>query len=160
MKLLDIILKQFWHPAMEKVIRDICKSCIHCQTFKTSCQNIYPPTIKITTSYPFELVSMDLMMLPKTPDNNIAVVVAIDHYSEWLSVIPIRDKKSRTVAMMLRDRILPNLPKLPTKILTDNGPEFRADEFNQVLNDFDIAHVYRTHIRLHQMVELNAQIGP
>ena len=48
------------------------------------------------------------------------------------------------VTMALKDRILPNLPKIPTKVLTDNGSEFRCGQFNEALSSFGIRHIYST----------------
>ena len=61
-----------------------------------------------------------------------------------MSVVPIRNKTGATVTQAFRDRILPGLPKLPTKILTDNGNEFRCKELNDVLSSFNIKHIYST----------------
>ena len=144
MKLLDIIQKQFWHPALEKIITDICKSCPHCQIYKVSNQNVSAPIKKIETSYPFQLVSIDLMALETTKKKNVAVVVAIDHFSKWISVTPIKDKRAVTVTKVLTERILATIPKLPERILSDNGPEFRSEEFNDALKKYDIQHVYST----------------
>ena len=144
MKLLDIIQKQFWHPALEKIITDICKSCPHCQIYKVSNQNVSAPIKKIETSYPFQLVSIDLMALETTKKKNVAVVVAIDHFSKWISVTPIKDKRAVTVTKVLTERILTTIPKLPERILSDNGPEFRSEEFNDALKKYDIQHVYST----------------
>ena len=41
-------------------------------------------------------------------------------------------------------KVLPFLPRLPEKLLTDNGPEFRASLFNEVLNRYGIKHVCST----------------
>ena len=143
-KLMDLVQKQFWHPSIDKVCSDITRSCPHCQVYKVSRQHVEPPTLKIQSSYPFEIVAIDLMQLPKTSRQNSVVIVAIDHYSKWLSVIPIKDKKAKTVSQMLQERILPSLPRIPTNILSDNGPEFKAKEFNDVLNEFSINHIYST----------------
>ena len=89
-------------------------------------------------------MSVDLMLLPKSKRNNIAVLVAIDSYSKWLTIVPIKNKTSYVVANALKNNVLPNLPMIPTKILSDNGSEFRSREFNQLLNQFNIKHIYST----------------
>ena len=62
------------------------------------------------------------MLLPKTSRGNLAVVVAIDHHSKWLTAVPIKNKTSATVTNALKNNILPCLPRIPDKILSDNGP--------------------------------------
>ncbi|XP_047740946.1 uncharacterized protein LOC125179330 [Hyalella azteca] len=143
-KLVDLVLRNFWHPALDKVARDICASCYHCQLFKTSRMIAIPPTLKIETSYPFELVAIDVMLLPKSSRNNIAVVVAVDHFSKWLVAVPLRDKKASTVTKAFTENILPTFAGIPDRVLSDNGVEFKSSEFNEVLENNNITHIYST----------------
>ena len=143
-KIIDLVSKLYWHPALNKVARDVCSSCFHCQLFKPINRVVSPPMHKIQTDCPFQMVAVDLLQLPNTGRQLNTVLVAIDHFSKWLSVLPIKDKKGATVARALEERLLPNLPALPTRILSDNGPEFRSKEFNEVLKKFCIEHTYTT----------------
>ena len=143
-KLYAVIRELFWHPAIEKICRDVCVCCVHCQLYKVHRIHIQPPTIKIQAKYPFELMSVDLMLLPKSKRNNVAVMVAIDSYSKWLTAVPLKNKTSQVVSSAFRYNILPNLPIIPTKILSDNGSEFKSEEFNNLLKEFNINHVYST----------------
>ena len=143
-KLKDTILKSFWHPSLDKTIQDICASCPHCQIFKISKQTAKPPIFKIEVNHPFELIATDVMLLPKTPRNNIAVLVTIDHYSKWLNAVPIKNKKASTITKVFNENVLPNLPRLPEKVISDNGPEFKSQEFNDLLQHYNIQHTYST----------------
>ena len=143
-KLCNTVVKNFWHPALDKLTKDICRSCIHCQIHKPAKNIKEPPMYKITTKHPFKLVAMDLLMLLNSSSQFNTLLVATDHYSKWLNVIPIKDKRSVTVARAVHERILPNLPKIPDRILTDNGPEFRGQEFNDIVNKYNIIHTYST----------------
>ena len=144
LKLADIVGKKFWHPAIRKVAHDVCKSCPHCQIFKVSKIDKTPPTLKIQTNHPFEILSVDLMMLPKTPRQNTAVLVAIDQYSKWMSVIPLKDKKAKSVVEAMHQQVLPGLPRLPDKVLSDNGPEFKSSQFGEMLAEYGIKHILST----------------
>ena len=68
------------------------------------------------------------------------MLVCIDHYSKWLSVLPIKDKRAQTVATALKEKILPTLPKIPERILSDNGQEFVGRVTEEVLEEFNIVH--------------------
>lgn len=143
-KLIDVIQQHFYHPALEKTARDICSTCSHCQLFKINNQPIAPPIIKIQTNHPFDLMALDLLQFPKSSKGNVAALVTIDHCSKWLAVTPLRDKRACTVANALQERILPYLPKIPDRILSDNGPEFIASDFEDILKDNNINHIYST----------------
>jgi hypothetical protein len=83
-------------------------------------------------------------MFPKSSQNNVAALVVVDHFTKFLVAIPLKDKKSISVCKALNNQVLPTLLKIPNRILTDNGPEFRSTEFNNVLDDYNISHVYST----------------
>ena len=143
-KLLQLVRSYFWHPDMEQVARDICAGCGFCQLYKTNSQVVVPPTVKMKANYPFALVAVDLLQFPKSSKNNVTALVAVDHCSKWLSVVPLKDKRAATVARALDERILPFLAKMPSTILSDNGKEFVAQEFENVLHKYGIKHIFTT----------------
>lgn len=143
-KLMCLLDGLMWHPARYRVINDICSSCPRCQLIKTSALCVVPPTLRVVTSYPFELLAVDLVALPRTAAGFIGCLVAVDHYSKWVSMIPIKNKKSVTIATALAERVFPFLIKIPSKILSDNGPEFAGGEFSAFLEVSGIDHVLTT----------------
>jgi len=142
-KLLAMVRDHVWHPSASAVAADVTRCCDACQRVKVA-PTIQPPVIKIQTSSPFELVAVDLVALPTTSRGRVCCLVLIDHNSKWLSVAPLTAKKAHIVTAALEHRILPYLPKLPLKILSDNGAEFTSSLFNRVLDDYGIDHKYTT----------------
>ena len=100
--------------------------------------------LKIQTHAPFELMAVDLVSLPVTSQGYIGVLVLVDHYSKWLAVAPIKNKRSSTVINLLERQIFPSLLKLPLRILSDNGPEFNSLEFGDFMEKYNIHHVRMT----------------
>ena len=143
-KLLKAIQPHFWHPGLDKICLDFCRSCAYCQLYKSHKIDKPPPVTKIQTNYPFELVSVDLLMLEKTRKGNTYLLVCVDHYSKWLAVSPMKDKRSITVANALQNHILPSMPKIPDRLLSDNGMEFLGSEFKSMLAKFNINHCNST----------------
>ena len=90
------------------------------------------------------MVPIDLLQLPRSIQGYSYLVVVVDHYSKWLAVSPIKSKSSENVTKAFLYSILPFLPYSPTKILSDNGREFIAPEFENILTDYNIAHIYTT----------------
>ncbi|KAL7635049.1 UNVERIFIED_CONTAM: hypothetical protein RMT77_014034 [Armadillidium vulgare] len=132
-----------WHPKLRLICKDISMTCHHCQLGKVS--NIYhaPPTIKINTRFPFELVAVDLLQLPKSSKGNSYIFVLIDHYSKWIAIVPLRSKHTSLVTAALKN-ILPYLPLIPSRLLSDNAREFRGPEFEELLILHNIKHIYTT----------------
>ena len=143
-KLKDKVAKQLWHPKLSKVCQDVAVTCNWCQKNKPKTSEPSPPVIKIQTTKPFELVAVDLLQLPTTRFGNKYVLVATDHYSKWVSAAPLRNKSGSLVAKIMEEKILTSLTAKPEKILSDNGKEFKAKEFEQLLKSYGIRHIYST----------------
>ena len=143
-KITQILAGCIWHPSLSHVCSDVCISCAVCQKFKVNLQSHMPPVLRIESSGPFDLVAVDLLQLPRTPHGYIGCFVIVDHFSKWLQCIPIRNKRSDTIANLFEHRVLPTLLTLPNRILSDNGREFASEQFNGVFDKFGIQHVYST----------------
>ena len=99
-----------------------------------------PPSLKIATSYPFEMLAVDLMSLPRTRTGYVACLVAVDHFSKFAVAVPLKNKQSQTVVQALSQRVFQFLPAMPTYVLTDNGPEFTSELFSELMRKCDIGH--------------------
>ena len=132
-KLTELLRTLIWHPEMNSVVGDICRTCLQCQQFKTHAQLLAPPVLKMAMTRPFELMSLDLLMLPTTPHGNKYCLVCVDHFSKWAALTPLKNKKGSTVADAFGGKILPFLPRVPERVLTDNGAEFTSELMKRVL---------------------------
>lgn len=142
-KLLSMILEHIWHPSTAKVAADVTRTCDACQRVKVS-PTIQPPVTKIHTHSPFELVAVDLIALSTTSSGKVGCLVLVDHNSKWLSVVPLTSKRASAVVDAMHHRVLPSLPRVPKKLLSDNGVEFRCAAFNSLLDECGIEHIYTT----------------
>ena len=143
-KLIDLLQANLFHPEIASIAADVCSSCLHCQMVKVSSQVHEPPMLKIQPDGPFSLIAADLMLLPRTSHGYIGLLVVVDHFTKWLSLVPIKNKRANTIAAIFEHQILSKLPAKPHSILTDNGLEFSSEIFNSVLQNYDIKHVYST----------------
>ena len=132
-KVLHLLIDLIWHPLKYRVVDEITTCCPQCQFLKISTTPVSPPIIKICTSYPFELLAIDLVSLPRTNRGNIGCVTVVDHFSKWVQAIPIKNKTSAHISGIVKDIIFPSLPKVPSSILSDNGSEFRGKEFTNMI---------------------------
>lgn len=143
-KLHHLFSQRMFSPGLTAVITDIVKTCQRCQLYKTSAQVRSPPVQKIESKVPFELVAVDVVMFPRSGRGHLGCLVAVDHCSKWAVAAPIRSKTSAAIAAAFQHRILPALLRVPQRVLSDNGPEFRGEEFEGVLADWNIQHTYST----------------
>lgn len=89
-KLIYTIKKLIWHPSIIKVVSEICRCCIYCQKNKINVQYNNPPVLKVNAEQPFNLLCIDLLQFPRSPKGHVAVLVAVDHFSKWLVVTPVK----------------------------------------------------------------------
>ena len=143
-KLYELMYPHVWNPSLRSVINEACFSCSVCQKTKVTAKLKLPPVIKIQTKGPFELVAIDLVSLPRTPDGFIGLLVLVDHYTKWLAVAPIKSKRSAHIIDKLENQLFPSLINLPVRLLSDNGPEFNSLEFQEMTNRLNIHHVKTT----------------
>jgi len=146
-KLVEIVARNYWHPTLETVARDVCSSCRHCQLYKVAAHAVSPPTLKIKARYPFDLVAMDLTMFPPSNRGNVAALVAIDHFSKFLLAVPLRNKTANTVYRAITEQILPSLIRVPDRLLTDNGVEFKSHQLKRKTEQCGIKHIFATRRR-------------
>ena len=107
-KLLKLVGAHVWHPSLIQTVRDACSSCSVCQMGKAASILVLPPTIKVRTAFPFDMVAADLLSLPNS-QGYVGCLVVVDHFSKWLVVVPVKNKQCNTVVTALRDRVFPGL---------------------------------------------------
>ena len=141
-KLIERVKQHVWNPSLSKVAGDVTATCDLCQHMKVAPLAV-PPIHKVQTSGPFELVTVDLVSLPKS-GCYLACLVVVDHHSKWLSAVPLTSKTAGAVGSAFATRVIPCLPRCPDRLLSDNGPEFVGVAFNEVLTEFGVLHCYTT----------------
>ena len=143
-KLTEMMKQTFWHPSIGRIVQDICSSCDRCQRFKNSTNLVKAPVVKLQMERPFQLVALDLLNLGRTSNGNLGCLVVVNHYTKWASIVPIKNKRAENISRLLEHVVLPGLPRIPERILSDNGPEFTAKLFTETLAKYDIEHVFST----------------
>ena len=143
-KLIALLNSIMFHPSIHKVASDVCRCCHKCQLMKVCTPVTVPPTLKIQTSRPYELVAADLLSLPHTISGYVGCLVVVDHYTKWGTAIPIKDKRSSTIIHALKYYVFPSFLNLPRRLLSDNGKEFTSDEFEDFLEGLGITHQLTT----------------
>ena len=143
-KMKELLQKDYWHPELGRICEDVSTTCAWCQLNKPKPKKVIPPMRKIETSYPFELVAVDLVELPKSRSGKKCCLTVVDHYTKWVTMVPLWNKKGVTVAKTFERVVMPSLTRKPNTILSDNGPEFRSECFKEMLAEYGIEHVFTT----------------
>ena len=135
---------QFFYPALWKIVANCVKSCEVCQKHKPAIVNAKntEPLSKRRPTGPYNLYAVDCIDLPRTARGHKALLVGIDLYTKFGNAVPLRSKSSAAVAAALERNILSSAVALPTRILSDSGPEFKGRAYKEMLEKYNIE---RTH---------------
>jgi hypothetical protein len=121
----------FW-PGMNAAIKDVISKCTVCRTYekrqpKESIQSHEIPTL------PWSKVGADIMTF-----QGRNYLVSVDYYSSFIEVDPLQDITSRSVIMRLKAQFARH--GIPQVLVTDNGPQFLADEFRSFSKQWEFTH--------------------
>ncbi len=79
---------------------------------------------------PFDVVSIDLLQLPRSTQGSVYILVCVDHFSRFVVLAPLHSKSAVTVAHAILSHLICPYTT-PRVLLSDNGMEFK----NQILAD-------------------------
>ena len=131
----DRMKKYVYWPQMEIDIKKFINDCNSCKMGKPShfAKNVlgkFPPV-----SSPFMRVHVDLMgPLKTTFKKNKYLFVAIDAFSHWCVVKPIKTKDAKNIVKIFDEEVVQKF-NTPWYLVSDMGKEFTADVFQNYCRD-------------------------
>ena len=130
----QLLREKVWWPGIDKDVEHLIRSCISCQAQSSqSCPQ--PLTMTEMPSRPWTVLHADLCG-PFPSGESLLVIV--DSCSRWPEVFIL---KSTTAAVIInRMKSCFAVHGLPEEIVTDNGPQFVAEEFDLYLREHGITH--------------------
>ena len=140
-KTTDRILQQFFWPGMNDEIKQYCKSCHTCQ--KVGKYQSDPPVAPLqpipVIGEPFSQVVIDCVgPLPKTRSGNEYILTIMCTATRFPEGIPVRNIKTKTISKVLLKFF--TTFGLPKEIQSDQGSNFTAREFKQMMDSLGIKH--------------------
>ena len=134
--------RQYYWPGMRKDILRHCKNCHQCAlqnqgTGEAGFDHFNVPAL------PMEFICMDLVgpISPQTSKGNRYILTVIDMLTGYTIAVPITDKRTETVCKAYRDSVYCTFGG-SSRILTDNGTEFKSKEMKQICEELDIKQVF------------------
>ena len=132
--------REFWWPTWKKDIREYVKKCKECAMRSRAGANKIPLQEFEETTYPFEMVAIDITYLPQATDGYTYILTIIDFFSRYLIMVPLRDQTAETVAQALVIHLFLKFG-CPKRILSDNGKQFVGKLMKEICRLLDIDRV-------------------
>ncbi|KMQ82513.1 gag-pol polyprotein, partial [Lasius niger] len=152
--------KAYW-PGMKKYIQDYVKSCRKCQMHKHDQTPKAGLLMSVEPTCPGEMWGVDLIgPLPTSSRGNMYVLVAVDYYSKWVEIFPLRVANIKIISRHLVRDVFSRFG-FPKFMLSDNGPQFIADVYRETCRAFGIKCKYTSpyHPQTNLTEHINRTLG-
>lgn len=73
--------------------------------------------------------------LVRSSRGNKYLLIMQDKFTKWVELHPLREQKTRPIINALKEKVILRYG-CPRILITDNGSQFRATEFANLLNEF------------------------
>ena len=118
----------FW-PGMASDIRHLASQCFRCSDYKAKQQKepLLSPEIPTTL---WTIVAQDLFKFAGK-----SYLITVDYYSDFWELDAVTDTSSETIMEHTESHFAHY--SIPVKVITDNGPQFRAKSIKSLLPNGD-----------------------
>ena len=123
-----------WWPGIDKQIELVVKSCVECCSNQSNPVGVAPHPWEVP-SKPWERIHVDFA----GPFMGKMFLVVVDAYSKWIEVEMMNC--STALATVNRLRRVFATHGLPLILVSDNGPSFVGEEFQQFMSKNGIKHI-------------------
>ena len=138
----NCLKRQYYWPGIRKQIFRHCKKCKECvlqnQGQQEKCFSHFD-----SPDLPMEFICMDLVgpIHPPSSRGNKYMLTVIDMLTGFTIAVPIKNKNGETICDAYRNHVYCMFWG-SSRILTDNGSEFKNQEMKQVCETLGVKHIF------------------
>ena len=133
----------YW-PGWSAAVRMAKQRCSQCSRHQRLRPHHQGPLQPFQTGKPWERLGIDVTgPHPTSAKGNVYVLTVVDHFTKWVELFPMKNQKAATVAKLLVDRVF-CVHGCPLQILTDRGPNFESNLFQELCNRLAIDKIRTT----------------
>lgn len=142
-KTLSLIRRHFYWPKLVLDVKTYIGNCEVCKTTKSTNKILTPPMGNMATSNrPFQRIYVDLLgPYPRSKKGFIGLLIVLDHFSKYHWLCPLKKFTSSLIIQFLEQQIFHHFG-VPESIISDNGSQFKSNDFNAFLTQYGIHHIY------------------
>src|SRR3954462_9205593 len=145
----------FYWPTPMKNAEEIVQRCVACQKFAN---RPHAPASELNTipiSWPFATWGLDMVgpLKKSSKGGRTHLLVAVDKFTKWIEAVPITSSTALTAVNFIKSIIFRS--GVPHNIITDNGTNFTAAEFQSFCEELGIKINYASvaHLQSNGQVE-------
>ena len=134
--------RNYYWPNMKKEVVQHCKNCREC-VLQNQGNSEQPFGHFTAPEGPMQFICMDLVgpIQPTTSKGNRFCMTVMDMLTGYTIAVPIRDKTAESICQAYRDHVYCTFGG-SSRMLTDNGSEFKNKEMDAVCEKLGIKRIY------------------
>lgn len=142
-KTLSRIREKYYWPNLAKDVEKYVNSCELCQRNKYPNKNVKVPMgEQKECGGPWETIAVDFLgQFPRSKRGNRYLFVVVDVFSKFCLLKPMRQADACSMAKFLEDEVF-LMFGVPSKIVSDNGPQFVSKIYKDLLDKYKITASY------------------
>lgn len=139
LKTLHRLSSRVYWPSIRKDVFKYIQSCKMCQQFKYDNAPKASPMQLHIVSQPWHTIGIDIMgPFPTTFRQKRFLLVVVDYFTRWVELFALRQTTAPQIANIIIDEIICRYGT-PLYLLSDNGPQFISNLFNEICKDLNIS---------------------
>lgn len=132
---LDGLKDRYYWQYMAKDVREYVKHCTMCRVTKRGPPQEKPSLKPRQPTYPWHTISVDINgPYPRTSSGKRFILVISDIFTRWVEAFVVDEAKIRPIVNLLENQVFTRYG-YPHTIISDNGPQFRGDEWQGILGN-------------------------
>lgn len=141
-KTLSRIRQKYYWPSMARDVKEFVAHCDDCKIIKPANQTQRPPMGEpFITVRPMQRIYCDFLgPYPCSRAKNSYIFIAIDHFSKFIFLKPLRSATSVNVIEFFQNQVF-NTFGVPQYVHSDNAKQFISREMQEFFKLYGIAHI-------------------
>ena len=136
--------QNLWWDGITKDVRSFVRACAVCRKTKPHFRKPAGMMLSTNTNEPWEMVAVDLMgPLPKSYAGHEYVLVAVDHYTKWTEVFPLKAATGKVIACTIARQLFSRYGA-PKVLLSDNGSQFTSKALQSICAHWGVQQLFIT----------------